>query len=98
MLSNAYFLAKFRFDTAENEPAKKLQNLPILLTLTLYVCGPRPAGAFHYFRSSGRHAVREQLQHRFCASEQFIRLCFTSCGVALLSRALAPYPPPGVSR
>ena len=27
MLSNAYFLAKFRFDTAENEPAKKLQNL-----------------------------------------------------------------------
>ena len=38
MLSNAYFLAKFRFDTAENEPAKNLQNLlisPILLTLTL---------------------------------------------------------------
>ena len=27
MLSNAYFLAKFRFDTAENEPAKYLQNL-----------------------------------------------------------------------
>ena len=37
MLSNAYFLAKFRFDTAENEPAKNLQNLlisPILLPLT----------------------------------------------------------------
>ena len=34
MLSNAYFLAKFRFETAENEPAKNLQNLPILLTLT----------------------------------------------------------------
>ena len=30
MLSNAYFLAKFRFDTAENEPAKNLQNLLIL--------------------------------------------------------------------
>ena len=34
MLSNAYFLAKFGFDTAENEPAKnvqqKIQNLPIL--------------------------------------------------------------------
>ena len=32
MLSNAYFLAKFRFDTAENEPAKILQkfaNFPI---------------------------------------------------------------------
>ena len=26
MLSNAYFIAKFRFDTAENEPAKNLQN------------------------------------------------------------------------
>ena len=26
MLSNAYFLAKFRFDNAENEPAKNLQN------------------------------------------------------------------------
>ena len=24
MLSNAYFLAKFRFDTAENEPTKKI--------------------------------------------------------------------------
>ena len=27
MLSNAYFLAKFRFDTAENEPAKILQKI-----------------------------------------------------------------------
>ena len=27
MLSNAYFLAKFRFDTAENGPAKNLQKL-----------------------------------------------------------------------
>ena len=27
MLSNAYFLAKFRFDTAENEPAKNLQKI-----------------------------------------------------------------------
>ena len=26
MLSNAFILAKFRFDTAENEPAKNLQN------------------------------------------------------------------------
>ena len=26
MLSNAYFLAKVRFDTAENEPAKNLQK------------------------------------------------------------------------
>ena len=39
MLSNAHFLAKVRFDTAENEPARISQNLnlailPILLTLT----------------------------------------------------------------
>ena len=32
MLSNAYFLAKFRFDTAENEPAKNLQNFAIFAT------------------------------------------------------------------
>ena len=31
MLSNAYFLAKFRFDTAENEPAENLQNLNLLI-------------------------------------------------------------------
>ena len=28
MLSNAHFLAKFRFDTAENEPAKNRQHAP----------------------------------------------------------------------
>ena len=28
MLSNAYFLAKFRFDTAEKEPTKHLLNSP----------------------------------------------------------------------
>ena len=27
MLSNAYFLAKFRFDTAENEPAKNFAKI-----------------------------------------------------------------------
>ena len=27
MLSNAYLLAKFRFDTAENEPAKNVQKI-----------------------------------------------------------------------
>ena len=31
MLSNAYFLAKIRFDTAENEPAKNLQNFGNLI-------------------------------------------------------------------
>ena len=33
MLSNAYFLAKFRFDTAENEPAKNLQNFEKQISL-----------------------------------------------------------------
>ena len=42
MLSNAYFLAKFRFDTAENEPNKNLQNFANLLTLTP---NPRPGEA-----------------------------------------------------
>ena len=44
MLSNAYFLAKFGFDTAENEPAKnvqqnlqKIQNLPILPILPILI-------------------------------------------------------------
>ena len=27
MLSNAYFVANFRFDTAENEPTKNLQKI-----------------------------------------------------------------------
>ena len=48
MLSNAYFLAKFRFDTAENEPAKNLQifekisckNLPTFLKFSTQ----QPAG------------------------------------------------------
>ena len=42
MLSNAYSLAKFRFDSAENEPAKNLLIFPILLTLT-----PKPGAAPH---------------------------------------------------
>ena len=36
MLSNAYFLAKFRFDTAENEPTKNLQKLQILQILPIF--------------------------------------------------------------
>ena len=39
MLSNAYFLAKFRFDTAENEPAKNLQNICRTLAIRLDVVG-----------------------------------------------------------
>ena len=36
MLSNAYFLAKFRFDTAENEPAKILQKFSPFSPLFLF--------------------------------------------------------------
>ena len=52
MLSTAYFLAKFRFDTAENEPAKSLQKkspqnanfaLPSLLSNFANEVGARPA-------------------------------------------------------
>ena len=35
MLSNAYFLAKFRFDTAENEPAKNLQKFAKIANFAL---------------------------------------------------------------
>ena len=41
MLSNAYFLANFRFDTAENEPAKNLQNLQNVCKKAT----PRPPGS-----------------------------------------------------
>ena len=41
MLSNAYFLAKFRVDTAENEPAKNLQNLQTFCSTTKSRQAPR---------------------------------------------------------
>ena len=52
MLSNAYFVAKFRFDTAEKEPTKNLQNSRIKLKKLLILPGrgqgrrrlPRPGG------------------------------------------------------
>ena len=51
MLSNAYFLAKLRFDTAENEPAKNLQKFLIFIKFARFANfapskiparGPRP--------------------------------------------------------
>ena len=52
MLSNAYFLAKFRFDTAENEPAKNLQNFTNFPNLR-----PPPLGQL----SSQEHGRRGRL-------------------------------------
>ena len=43
MLSNAYFLAKFRFDTAENGPAKNLQNFANFANPNPYPLGRRVA-------------------------------------------------------
>ena len=43
MLSNAYFLAKFRFDTAENEPAKNLQNFRKMHFRKMHSAAPGPA-------------------------------------------------------
>ena len=49
MLSNAYFLAKFRFDTAENEPAKNLQNNNYFVNIILLIllAPPRPRSLGH---------------------------------------------------
>ena len=45
MLSNAYFLAKFRFDTAENEPAKNLQNFRKMHFSKMHFSKKKVAGA-----------------------------------------------------
>ena len=70
MLSNAYFLAKFRFDTAENEPAKNLQKfakifqLRMIRSLTDRIFQPRralvvgPAARGPGRRRRGRPATR----------------------------------------
>ena len=42
MLSNAYFLAKVRFDTAENEPAKNLQKFAKFANFAPSPPDPRP--------------------------------------------------------
>ena len=57
MLSNAYFLAKFRFDTAENEPAKNLQNFRKMhLRKILLPLGAEP-GEAGMSRSSALNAL-----------------------------------------
>ena len=78
MLSNAYFLANFRFDTAENEPDKNLQNLlilifPILPTLTskvgvavsgagVLVAGALAVLAYNYAALRSRREKHELVQ------------------------------------
>ena len=50
MLSNAYFLAKFRFDTAENEPAKNLQNFAKFCPNFANFANPNPVTGPEDFR------------------------------------------------
>ena len=60
MLSNAYFLAKFRFDTAENEPAKNLQkfaNFPNFANPNIGIRSCAPCG------TSGAAAVRARCDY-----------------------------------
>ena len=67
MLSNAYFLAKFRFDTAENEPANNLQILQKIANFPNFAdpnpqnagCpdpGRRGGSACREARTGGNHA------------------------------------------
>ena len=57
MLSNAYFLAKFRFDTAENEPAKNLHNF------ANFPPGVRPEGLGEV-QAPEHRVLREPDRHR----------------------------------
>ena len=54
---NAYFLPKFRFDTAENDPAKKLQTFAKIRNSTGSVC-------FAYARGARDLDIRAELQPR----------------------------------
>ena len=63
MLSNAYFLAKFRFDTPENEPAKNLQNFAkfariLLILLILSQGGHQSLAGFAHSDVAGRAGER----------------------------------------
>ena len=64
MLSNAYFLAKIRFDTAENEPAKNLQNFRKMHFRKMQVCSrsPRPARGTPDGQEPARNFPPEQVR------------------------------------
>ena len=53
MLSNAYFHAKFRFDTAENEPAKNLQKFANFANFANSANPNRPATEVFQARAGG---------------------------------------------
>ena len=57
MLSNAYFLAKFRFDTAENEPAKNLQNFANFPNFANFVSPSRRTSSTRFASAVAASAV-----------------------------------------
>ena len=69
MLSNAYFLAKFLFDTAENEPAKTLENFANFPNFA----NPNP-------NAEGRTAevTTPRARHRPASAGLKHRLCFST--------------------
>ena len=81
MLSNAYFLAKFRFDTAENEPSKNLQNFRKMnfskMHPSTYPPGPdeRRAPGDVEVRERAEPAALDHLPGRALAEEPESRRC-----------------------
>ena len=61
MLSNAYFLAKFRFDTAENEPAKNLQNFRKMHFLKMHFRQMQHCSASRRLSPGGRPIQKRQV-------------------------------------
>ena len=64
MQSNAYFLAKVRFGTAENEPAKNLQEVANFISnfahfATICKSGPRGRGGVHVVEEEQEPRARE---------------------------------------
>ena len=99
MLSNAYFLAKFRFDTAENEPDKNFQKLKYLLIFP--ICGElagRPSAATAIgtaetedTRSGGDvlrlSAATEPARYKGLGLAKLTKLAFSSQNFAIFWRA-----------
>ena len=70
MLSNAYFLAKIRFNTAENKPAKNLQNFanfPNFAYPNPYLPLPYGIGFQGCFGTGRRGWIPPAAALRFCA-------------------------------
>ena len=84
MLSNADFLAKFRFDTAENEPAKNLQkksaNFPISATARL----PRRSRPTRTTRRAARFAEPDR-RHRSATRRPIGKISAKCCSFSAVS-------------